>query len=150
MDWSKITFLSPLLPFCCHSEISTLQIHSWFSIPGHGKNCFCSHNFKSYSNMFFFFISQTSEFIRLNVTDWKVFYTFNKCSSPCLHAYVNSLAKRTHGKRKESYRKHLLQTILICQYLLIIHKSWDKIQPTEHLKLNQKVKQTSLRCFLYM
>jgi len=28
--------------------------------------------------------------------------------------------------------------------------SWDKIQPTEHLKLNQKVKQTALRCFLYM
>jgi len=31
-----------------------------------------------------------------------------------------------------------------------LYKSWDKIQPTEHLKLNQKVKQTSLRCFLYM
>jgi len=27
---------------------------------------------------------------------------------------------------------------------LTLHKSWDEIQPTEHLKLNQKVKQTSL------
>jgi len=33
---------------------------------------------------------------------------------------------------------------------LKLHKSWDKTQPTEHLKLNQKVKQISLRCFLYM
>jgi len=33
---------------------------------------------------------------------------------------------------------------------ILYYKSWDKIQPTEHLKLNQKVKQTSLRCFLYM
>jgi len=33
---------------------------------------------------------------------------------------------------------------------LVLDKSWDKIQPTEHLKLNQKVKQTPLRCFLYM
>jgi len=32
---------------------------------------------------------------------------------------------------------------------LTLHKSWDKIQPTEHLKLNQKVKQTSLRCFFF-
>jgi len=24
---------------------------------------------------------------------------------------------------------------------LTLHKSWDKIQPTEHVKLNQKVKQ---------
>jgi len=31
-----------------------------------------------------------------------------------------------------------------------LHKSWDKIQPTEHINMNQKVKQTSLRCFLYM
>jgi len=35
-------------------------------------------------------------------------------------------------------------------FSLTLHKSWDKIQPTEHLKLSQKVKQTSLRCFLYM
>jgi len=33
---------------------------------------------------------------------------------------------------------------------LTLHKSWDKIQPTEHIKLNQRVKQTSLRCFPYM
>jgi len=33
---------------------------------------------------------------------------------------------------------------------LTLDKSWDKIQPTEHIKLNQKVKHTSLRCFLYM
>jgi len=33
---------------------------------------------------------------------------------------------------------------------LTLHKSWDKIQPTEHIKLNQKVKQTSLRCFLFV
>jgi len=33
---------------------------------------------------------------------------------------------------------------------LTLHKSWDKIQPTENIKLNQKVKQTSLRFFLYM
>jgi len=33
---------------------------------------------------------------------------------------------------------------------LTLHKSWDKIQPTEHIKLNQKVRQTSLRCFLYL
>jgi len=32
---------------------------------------------------------------------------------------------------------------------LTLHKSWDKIQPTVHIKLNQKVKQTSIRCFLY-
>jgi len=37
-----------------------------------------------------------------------------------------------------------------CFRFLTPHKSWDKIQPTEHMKLNQKVKQTSLRCFLYM
>ncbi len=37
-----------------------------------------------------------------------------------------------------------------CFSFLTLHKSWDKIQPTEHLKLNKKVKQTSLRCFLYM
>jgi len=27
-----------------------------------------------------------------------------------------------------------------CFSLLTLHKSWDKIQPTAHLKLNQKVK----------
>jgi len=32
-----------------------------------------------------------------------------------------------------------------CFIFLTLHKSWDKIQPTEHGKLNQ-----SLRCFLYM
>jgi len=37
-----------------------------------------------------------------------------------------------------------------CFSFLTLHKSWAKIQPTEHIKLNQKVKQTSLRCFLYM
>jgi len=31
-----------------------------------------------------------------------------------------------------------------CFSFLTLHKSWDKIQTTEHLKLNQKVKQTSL------
>jgi len=36
-----------------------------------------------------------------------------------------------------------------CFSFLTLRKSWDKIQPTEHLKLNKKVKQTSLRCFLY-
>jgi len=35
-------------------------------------------------------------------------------------------------------------------WFLTLHKSWDKIQPTEHLKLNQKVKKTSSRFFLYM
>jgi len=34
--------------------------------------------------------------------------------------------------------------------VLTLHKSWDKVQPSEHIKLNQKVKQTSLRFFLYM
>jgi len=29
---------------------------------------------------------------------------------------------------------------------LTLYKSWDKIQPTEHLKLNQKVKQTNFTC----
>jgi len=29
-----------------------------------------------------------------------------------------------------------------CFSFLPQHKSWDKIQPTEHIKLNQKVKQT--------
>jgi len=33
---------------------------------------------------------------------------------------------------------------------LTLDKSWDKIQPREHIKLNQKVKQTYLRLFLYM
>jgi len=28
-----------------------------------------------------------------------------------------------------------------CFSFLTLHKSWDKIQPTEHVKLNQKVKQ---------
>jgi len=37
-----------------------------------------------------------------------------------------------------------------CFSFWALHKSWDKIQLTEHIKLNQKVKQTSLRCFLYM
>jgi len=29
-----------------------------------------------------------------------------------------------------------------CFSFLTLHKSWDKIQPTEHIKVNQKVKQT--------
>jgi len=33
---------------------------------------------------------------------------------------------------------------------LTLHKRWNEIQPTEHLQLNQKVKHTSLRCFLYI
>jgi len=37
-----------------------------------------------------------------------------------------------------------------CFSFLTLHESWDKIQPTEHIKLNQNVKQTSLRCFLNM
>jgi len=37
-----------------------------------------------------------------------------------------------------------------CFSFLTLHKSWYKIQPTEHININQKVKQTSLRCFLYM
>jgi len=37
-----------------------------------------------------------------------------------------------------------------CFSFLTLHKSWDKMQPTEHIKLNQKVKQTSLRFVLYM
>jgi len=31
-----------------------------------------------------------------------------------------------------------------CLIFLTLHKSWDKIQPTEHVKLNQKVKQQHL------
>jgi len=37
-----------------------------------------------------------------------------------------------------------------CFSFLTLHKSWDKIQPTEYIKLNKKVKQTYLRCFIYM
>jgi len=37
-----------------------------------------------------------------------------------------------------------------CFSFLTLHKSWDKIETTEHIKLNRKVKQTSLRFFLYM
>jgi len=29
-----------------------------------------------------------------------------------------------------------------CFSFLTLHKSWEKIQPTEHIKVNQKVKQT--------
>jgi len=36
-----------------------------------------------------------------------------------------------------------------CFSFLTLHKRWNKIQPTEHLQLNQKVKHTALRCFLY-
>jgi len=32
-----------------------------------------------------------------------------------------------------------------CFSFLTLHKSRDKIQPTEHIKLNQTVKQTPLR-----
>jgi len=41
--------------FSCHSAPDPLNSCS-------PENCLCSHNFKSYSNVYFF-ISQTSEFI---------------------------------------------------------------------------------------
>jgi len=45
------------------------------------------------------------------------------------HAYIDNFARCKHWSRSTS-----------C-FSLTLHKSWDKIQPTEHVKLNQKVKQ---------
>jgi len=62
--------------------------------------------------------------------------TQNSKSRPCIDHFARC---KQHWSRSTS-----------CFSFLTLHKSWDKIQPTEHIKLNQKVKQLSLRCFLYM
>jgi len=79
------------------------------------------------------------------------FHTNTKTNISQLHnAHV---AKNKQTNKQSKYIDHFTR----CKqhwsrstscFSLTLQKSWDKIQPTEHLKLNKKVKQTSLRCIL--
>jgi len=69
-----------------------------------------------------------------------------------LHEHFDRLVDRgkTQSWINNQREEHVVIWDAICRPIdhFLDHKSWDKLQLTQPLKVNQKVKQTYLRCFL--
>jgi len=93
----------------------------------------------AYFTLFLFFQLAKSPLLSIDLTKCGKFYTYKLQQGKNPNDTDHFARCKQHWSRSTS-----------CFSFLTLHKGWDKIQPTEHIKLNQKVKQPSLRCFLYM